>query len=134
METRLSRLSGDRQYGPDNGLQSGWGGWGGEEGWDKATGEEGAERRISLQSTDTLLNYSALSLPPHTPAFASHTHTHHFNLTLVNEAREQRRSPKPDIRLHLLPQVLTPHQSSSPGPEIQLTRITHAISHAFKQK
>lgn len=73
-----------RQWPP---VQEGGWGWGG---GGRATGEEGAERRISLQSTDTLLNYSTLSLPlpPHTLAFASHTH--HFNPTLVNEAREQR--------------------------------------------
>lgn len=75
METRLSRLSGDRQYGPDNGPQSKEGEQGG---GGRATGEEGAERCISLQSTDTLLNYSALLLslsPPHTLAFGARTHT-----------------------------------------------------------
>ena len=43
METRLSRLSGDRQYGPDNGLQSEVVVGGREEregGRDRATGEE----------------------------------------------------------------------------------------------
>ena len=42
METRLSRLSGDRQYGPDNGLQSEVvrGERGREGGRDRATGEE----------------------------------------------------------------------------------------------
>lgn len=93
METRLSRLSGDRQYGPDNGIQSEGGGGGGGGAREAGTGPQGktgAEWRISLQSTDTLLNYSTLSLPrspsdTHTLSFLKHTP--HFNLALLNEAQ-----------------------------------------------
>lgn len=96
METRLSSLSGDRQYGPDNGLQSkvvvegaGHREREGERDREREarTGPQGkrrAEWRISFQSTDTLLNYSTLSpSDTHSPFPPTHTytHTHHFNLT-----------------------------------------------------
>lgn len=56
------------------------------------TGPQGktrAEWCISLQSTDTLLNYStlSLSLDTHSLSFLKQTLTHHFNLTLLNEVQ-----------------------------------------------
>lgn len=82
METRLSRLSGDRQYGPDNGLQSKV--VVGE--WREGQGHRGREGQNSalVCRARTLYSITSVSLVhTHTFSYSSNTDTH-THTTLIS--------------------------------------------------
>lgn len=88
METRLSRLSGDRQYGPDNGLQSEWWSGGERESKNKRERERGRPGRghrgrqgqngalVCRARTLYSITLLSLSLLRHTQSLFPQTDTH----------------------------------------------------------